>query len=829
MADKPLKIREIALKGKLITSLDPAVIGENFQILQNLRYTPTNLKSITGMTKINSTAISTYLKTRSAIHFVKEEPAESHLLIQGWNTGETASQILQNTTAIPSTGDFSGTALHTDATNSSVGIFSEAPGGTVVYCNGVETLIWGGDEYRVGGFINIDQAANTFEYDFTEQVSNSTTGVLTSAKLKNDTTGTADGWILVGAVRPLKGIKIYIQLANTTTGTLGVDYWDGTAWTAVSTLVDGTSSGGISFAQTGFITFDDTEGSAKVSYKNNRILYWYRLKVGNMDDNIRVSYCTVDTAIQPVKDIWDGTFSPLLSAAKWDNSSGKYNDFTVDFADIDGVDGSINQTNVDILYLGFSQRMSGLNVSIGDTSLATNITLVLKYWDGDSWANVDNLDDGTFENSGSLNKSGVISWTPARSDGEFQTAVGETPAEDTGELLYFYRLTWSGSFGAIVKIDAIEGIRAPLDMKNYKFPLFAHNRLWLCSETDGKKNKAIVSNLSSSDVFNGDDSIEFEFGDDRELTAGAELYSQFGSNLYNVTVITKTNETWLVIGNSPEDWVQYPASKTIGCPAPATMVTAHITPETPLQTQSSQVVIWQGSNGIYIFDGRNFRPIHLDIDNYFDQNNSGSINSDEITNSVAFFDEFNQEYHWLFASGTSTDLDTELVYSMRFQKWYEIDRGTGKELQYGIPVRDTIGNAYNYGFIDTGYMERLENGTDFDGSDIVSEFRLGDIALDGGSIFTKTDLRKIKLAMVAKTTTTNNVTVTYYGSTKTTGTDVTMPPTNTGFRVASVVRGASSKPRVFHSVKFSMITDDETVGFEPLFVGLAYKVISIDK
>ena len=74
--------------------------GENFQSLINLRYNDANPKAIAGNTKINSSIIdTTYLKTRSAIHYTKDQPSESHVLVEAYNDGLTASRILQNTTA----------------------------------------------------------------------------------------------------------------------------------------------------------------------------------------------------------------------------------------------------------------------------------------------------------------------------------------------------------------------------------------------------------------------------------------------------------------------------------------------------------------------------------------------------------------------------------------------------------------------------------------------------------------------------------------------------------------------------------------------------------
>jgi hypothetical protein len=179
MPDKSLYKYEIPLSGKLVTRDAPAKIGPNYQQLTNMRYTPNSIKGVGGMTKINSTPISTYTKIRSGIHFRKDQPSESHVVVEAYNSGETDSRILQNTTAIPGTGNFSATSLYNPSYDPSVsgeyaGRFSYAPDGDLAYCDGSESTIWGGTEREIAGAINHDPDGS-FSYDFTEELRNSNT------------------------------------------------------------------------------------------------------------------------------------------------------------------------------------------------------------------------------------------------------------------------------------------------------------------------------------------------------------------------------------------------------------------------------------------------------------------------------------------------------------------------------------------------------------------------------------------------------------------------------------------------------------------------------
>jgi hypothetical protein len=177
------------------------------------------------------------------------------------------------------------------------------------------------------------------------------------------------------------------------------------------------------------------------------------------------------------------------------------------------------------------------------------------------------------------------------------------------------------------------------------------------------------------------------------------------------------------------------------------------------------------------------------------------------------------EYHWL-PVGTA-----EWVFSFKYKKWYQAVRGTAKYLYGGIPAMDTSGNSYIYGFDNAGYVYRLENGTDFDGNDIVHTIKTGAIALNENKISEETTLRMVKVVQVAKRTTANNMTATHFGDTATSGNvvDVAFSPAATGKRLRSRILNAGSKgPHVHHEFQLALTTDDETCGCEPIYIVAYY-------
>ena len=158
--------------GQWLPDVESSKIGpNNFQTYQNFRPVPGGIEGVQGDTKINTTALTVYQDIANGYHFIK--PSESHVLAAAGSSGVT--YIYDNTTAVPSQGDFSSTTLYAIDTTAPQVRFSPAPNGHVAILDGKESLIWGGDEMRVAAFI-IGESAVTDDFinpkNYTDQVNN---------------------------------------------------------------------------------------------------------------------------------------------------------------------------------------------------------------------------------------------------------------------------------------------------------------------------------------------------------------------------------------------------------------------------------------------------------------------------------------------------------------------------------------------------------------------------------------------------------------------------------------------------------------------------------
>jgi hypothetical protein len=473
--------------------------------------------------------------------------------------------------------------------------------------------------------------------------------------------------------------------------------------------------------------------------------------------------------------------------------------------------------------IGFEERMTAIGVILAtDQENTSAATMTVSYWNGSAWASVTGLSDGTLQSTtDTFGQSGVIHWLAPSEISEFKTSVVNK------EQYYYYKIAVSGALSD-TKVDYIYGIPAQKTIRPHLYCTNWQNRVVLVNEYSNRKNSILISTKDSVCAFNGVDSTMLTFGNDDPVLCAEPIFSRFGGSTYDNLIVFKQSETWLVDGTSPEDYTLYKIADNYGCVARGTLKSCSTGYEVS-PGLLKHVLIWQSASAICLFDGNSIVDISADIKNYFDPNKTEGIGSATVGNSKAFYDEHNDEYHWLFESGgESTPMNTELVYNVVKKKWYKLDRGTGKYLQIGFGARDTYGNFYTYGGIDTGYIEKLESGTTFDGTNITSTFKTADIAFGGWS--NQSRIRRVKHLCIAKVTTTNTVTMTHFNDTETTATDtVTFSVNATGKRVAKVNKSVNwNEDAVFHSFNCVLITSDENVGYEPIGLNVGVRILRED-
>ena len=633
---------------------------------------------------------------------------------------------------------------------------------------------------------------------------------------------------LIGSTKKLQGLKYYVANANTETSVQTGYEWSGVGWSAL-TLTDNTVTAGASLAKTGTVTFPSTVNTSKVTAINNSIAYWYyfELSAGAAE----IYQVTLDAEMQDITDLWDGVPRYCLQFYKYTTA---YTDYTTnvlpsttnnpkvyDAADV----GTYAQlgllTDAQYLYGGFAERLMGLQITMPDSAKVNAVTanILVDLWDGEAWSTVGVVVDNTATAGVTLSHSGTISFNPTSLAAEFQTAVADQ------NQWYYYRIHFSDTLSADVRVSAITGMTAPKDIQPYRFSVLWQNRLFLCNDIHDKQNTVLCSAYGTNCVFNGDDSLKMEFGDSMGLVAAETLYTRYGQGIYDDLVVLKKDATFMVDGTWPTNWITYNVSNTVGCVAPLTLKRCDMSYDVAPGI-SKHILMWRSSRGIEYFDGNTLSLVSDDIKNFFDPASDDYIDPQvvDVSAEAGSFDEINFEYHWYFTLASGQDLvKQEWVFALKYKKWFDVSRGTGKALNMAFTARDTYGNSFEYGATSDGFIERLENGTDFDENPMVYTFQTGDILLAKTGDYVCT-LRHLKLFARAKNISSAKVACTHYADTDATGT--VLPAISQANATKRIYQAKQSVniDAVLHGLKYTVTTSTEAIGFEPMLVSGLYRV-----
>ena len=823
------RLQYLFIAGSWMPSADPLVIGpENFSAMQNLMFGERCLEGVPGYTKINTTALSTYLKIRNGIQLNAPFTTKSRMLVQAYNSALTASQILQNKTAIPIHGDFEAAAIHTDAAGAGLGRFAKWPGNQIAYCNGVESKIYGGDEIPCAAFLTSSAAVSgailTNPKDYSEQVRNNRQTADQVASVSST------GVFLVGFTRPVQAVKVYLAGVNGTASSLTGKEHSGAAWAAI-TITDGTKPGVVSLAQTGSLSFASTVATSIAKLIEGRVLYWYQFTLSNGAAGIY--QVTGDAPWQDVRDLWDGTELLLSSCLVYVIATTSYKDFTMDAAEYS----PLTLIELDALavtehlLLGSPVPLMGFNIWMSSDAAKVNTNaavMALAYCGGGAianWPAVTALTDGTAAGGKSVKQSGTVSFTPVSVGQEFKVTI------NGGSPMYYYKITFDGALSAAVEAYYITGIPAPQPVKSYIFPFSFLGRPMLCGYKAGNEgNRVDYGMKDASDVWNGPDSsggVDNEslwFGGSEDLVAAVEVYNRLGASIYSFAIFTKAYETYILNGYDAETYRIYPISSVQGCAAALTMDAWQIGLSADGQSVRS-IAMWLSHSGPVCFESGGLAPIP-GLECYFDRRDSRCVNSAAIQNARGWFDPDTGHYNLQIPSGSGqTTNNVWVALNTKEKKWYPVVPSVATTPYLGAAFRgaDIEGRQYMYGARDNGYMMRLHDpaAATWDGTPSVQSVTLGDL-LCSGNIWDRIRLRFLKLFGIS-TTEDLDAAVTHYADGATSGTALTavaLNATERYFKNTQPLNHAAWS----HQFRISATISSEKRGMRLLGWGLEYLI-----
>lgn len=830
------------------TEIGTLIDEHGFQDIQNLRRAGNHLEGVNGHEVFNSgsTIDPTYHYIRNGYHFSKDDPDETHVLVHAVDATGGNGQVFDNTTAVPNQGNFSGTTLFADGSGAGKGRFSGAPGGNVVYCNGTESRIWGGDEMGIAGFLVVkDPAEDPADYYDPVAEENTTTYAAFSGATV----------VYVGSNRRINQAKFYVKTANGSASIAGVSeyVYPGASWVSVTGMSDGTSSGGNALAQTGTISWDFNENTRATFIEDgDQLAYWYKFTFPGIDSTTSIYYLTcAEGRFRHLENIWDGVPSTVAGCFYSKSGVSEFTDEVVDdiqltYAKLDTF------TTADELVFLFPSKQRGLFLDLVNGKVNANASGVsVQAWNGNVWSGVTGLHDGTEDGGATFAENGLIHWIPTEETTE--AAMEAVRIYNNSAPLYAYRVTVDANLTDDVQIYYAEGVPAQAargdfkDVDGYKFAAEYQGRVFLLGHEQAP-NKVRYSAYEMPDVFNGSDSGVLYFGGREAIQAAGVIYNVFLSTGFEQLLVAKTAETYRLFGDGPENWEKQKMSANVGCVAPLSFAVCEVADV--LQNVKRNVAIWQAAHSFVMCDGATIQDIGTDISCYFDPSDDRQINPAEIDDTVMWYDPDLASAKALITSGEYPDDEwggddvwhdqsvnewgvdwdnaqtvhnVELEYSLAYQQWTKLQREDDDgdmTLQAGFQARDSEGRIYTYGGADNGECYRLEYGRTWDGNAINQYVQTKDLLLDPENPLRNfTRITRFRLLFEPKdsATTSEDIDVDHYG-------DGTLTVAGSGLGLIDDIDmddddGRNSQtcelgPFLKHSLKFSAETSNVDQGME---------------
>jgi len=660
---------------------------------------------------------------------------------------EYAQSITSDTAVLNETPLYSETSGATDAR------MSKTPDGGIIVCDSKENLIYNGDEIKCSAFL----VGGTDDYIYKDDLSDYTENVINTAREDVDISFSTKDY-LIGTTR-YKISGIYFNLGTNGSGTssiMTVEYYNGDEFVNLSDSEDGTSVGGVTLAQSGWVTFT-APTDAKPYLINGLFLYFYKVTISaSLSTHAEVNTITLKAPPQNIVDIWDGTYrTPSLVRVNLNTNTSQWKDYTYEAA-IESNQATqylIDMNSFDDTYgaidLVFDEPMAGVKIIMWVKN--TDASGKIQIWVPGIGATPTSRDSTAGSSQNKAFSATGFALFPDNSTVNFDDEYKKTVDGVKGYVYTLSILSGATDISNNTEIDLIQGIPRQRKINNpYIFSFQYRNRLLLCGDIDGnERNRIDYSAPNSVSVFNGTNASGINnensiyIGDEEPLTGGVSVFNQYGISVEEIALLFKNLQTYILKGSSPDDFSVHCVSNSIGCPAPLTIASI----EAGVQTNDGRlqnIVIWLSSNGPVMFINNSIVPIP-GIEEYFDRCHDNYINHAAISNARGWYDPTYGEYNLTLPTGSSTTNNVWLAYDVRRNKWFK-RTPTNDFPNGGFIVEDTYGNQYTYGYNSDGYLLRMEDGLLWSESDyeITNTVTTSDI-LPFESMWDESALRKFKL------------------------------------------------------------------------------------
>lgn len=514
----------------------------------------------------------------------------------------------------------------------------------------------------------------------------------------------------VGYRRRLSGFYLDLLSTNVMASGLTISARRSGAWVDVSNRVDGTASGVTTLYQSGHVSWDASELDEPYllpGTKNH--LYWYRTGVtADVTDGVKVSRVLVNDRCEEMTNLWSGLYDiavgcMLSSATGYQDYLGEITDGTdVNYVDV----GSLTTTYA--LYVGFVYPAFGIKLNLvnGYTNVSTALTTTVSYWsETTGWTTISSVEDFTDNGNGyALGQSGMIQW-----DG---SQIHENKRSLGGSLtpLYWYKLTWSATVPADVRIWEIAQAQKPETIP--PFPKYdgviesnGYAVFWPSVWYD---NGLDFAQMGYPHIMNGP-----LRGSSGPIFGPGKVNSLARISDYIFVSTEKPYRLYLLEGKVPGKWDSLMVSGQIGSVGPHTMLVVEDAIKRFSATKTVVAAVLMDPGGVYLVERV---PIKISdpIAEYWDTTSAPYIEPAYAYLSYAWIDYLNNIVCFavpmnLTGTGTQTTNNVVLPYNYITDEWYDMwvladPPAVGASIIGSDDQRIALTGTYN------GYIDRMNSG-----------------------------------------------------------------------------------------------------------------------
>jgi len=661
----------IPMRGGMVTIRERPLIpfGEK-SLVQNMRCWHPGFETRKGYDNLVTVATNASSDSiKNLFQLSKGKRSEQALFVQ-YGNDDLYKQDTTMTIPTQFTGDF-GEVIHTGSSGSipaSFGVVNDY----MLYANGVDQhQIYAGVDQEIEAFIIVKDSAAHDHFpaggvDGTFTLIDRDTSTTVAIDI-GDYTNDFDAIYIMTKV-PMNILNWTIDTANDAAATtMKVDYWTGTAWSTL-TVTDGTASGGKPLAQTGTMTMSTLASSRTTEqsrYMFGQCGFWYKVYTADNGSiaNCEVSQLTYGTYVSgststvPLHNVWNSVETDMVQAFHYVDADGIYYNYAGDAVDIGGM------TSSDFLYFASPYPLEAVYIDFGSTTNTTGADPTIKYWDGDSWATLTQLVDGTNE----FLETGWLAW-------QRPTDEEKTQFNNTKYRAYWYQISVDATVDASTVISLLG------------MPYFNINDFGRVGYACGAwKNRGLytfdkfprdiyVSESGEHMKLNGSDFAILQPGDGRENATKAI------ANFYNEIMVfqeelgTKGGCVTIFEGYSPSTFGKIVLSTKLGTlnAKSVDVVDGSKSTLTSTQVNAQTMVFFLSHYGVFMSDGKVITGISDDIQNYFDERFSECIRNGYENEMWLSYDSTENMIKIGIVSGNSaTTCNKFFCYDLTDGVWYE--------------------------------------------------------------------------------------------------------------------------------------------------------------